>query len=203
MKGIIISNTNTNKREIVPSGTHIARLYQMIHIGTVAWEYNGDQKFSNKVRLTFELPHELRDFGGEEKPMVISKEYTLSMHEKSNLRKDLEMWRGKEFTNKELSQFDLMTMLEQSCNITIIHKTSKTGNEFANIGGLSSLPKGVECPNQINPTFIFNYGDNFNQEWFEDQPEWIKSQIKLTPEYTSKLNEIKFNNSVNDDDLPF
>jgi len=203
MKGIIINSNSNTKREIVPSGTHIARCYQMIHIGTVEWEYNGEQKFSNKVRLTFELPNEMRDFGGEEKPMVISKEYTLSMHEKSNLRKDLELWRGKQFTNEELASFDLMFMLEEECNLTVIHKTSKSGNDFATIGGLSSLPKGVECPPQFNPTFIFNYGDNFNQEWLDEQPEWIQHQIINTPEYTAKLNQIKFKDAVTEDDLPF
>ena len=202
MKGIIVSNNNSTKKEIVPSGTHIARCYQMIHIGTVEWEYNGEQKFSNKVRLAFELPNEMREYNGELKPMVISKEYTLSMHEKSNLRKDLEMWRGKQFTNSELAHFDLMLMLEECCNLTVIHKTTKTGNEYAMIGGLSSLPKGVTCANQINPTFIFNYGENFNQEWLEQQPEWIQHQIKNTPEYENKLNQLKFESSTSDD-IPF
>ena len=188
MKGIVISNNNSNiKREIVPSGTHLARCYQMIHIGTVEWEYNGEQKFSNKVRLTFELPNEMREFSGEQKPMVISKEYTLSMHEKSNLRKDLEMWRGKQFTNKELASFDLMLMLEESCNLTVIHKTTKAGNEYATIGGLSSLPKGIECPNQFNPTFIFNYGENFNQDWLDEQQEGFEHQKKKTPKNEKKI----------------
>jgi hypothetical protein len=199
MKGIIVGNNNSTKKEIVPSGTHIARCYSMIHIGTVEWEYNGEQKFSNKVRLTFELPNEMREFSGEQKPMVISKEYTLSMHEKSNLRKDLEMWRGKQFSYNELAHFDLMLMLEECCNLTVIHKTTKAGNEYAMIGGLSSLPKGIECTNQINPTFIFNYGENFNQEWLEEQPEWIQNQIKNTPEYENKINQIKYKSSTADD----
>ena len=199
MKGIIVGNNNSTKKEIVPSGTHIARCYSMIHIGTVEWEYNGEQKFSNKVRLTFELPNEMREFSGEQKPMVISKEYTLSMHEKSNLRKDLEMWRGKQFSYNELAHFDLMLMLEECCNLTVIHKTTKAGNEYAMIGGLSSLPKGIECTSQINPTFIFNYGENFNQEWLEEQPEWIQNQIKNTPEYENKINQIKYKSSTADD----
>ena len=44
MKGIIISGSNTIKREIVPSGTHIAVCYSMIHIGNVEWEYQGEKK---------------------------------------------------------------------------------------------------------------------------------------------------------------
>ena len=153
MKGIIASGSAETKREIVKAGTHIATCYSMIHIGTVEWEYQGEKKWSNKVKLTFELPNEMRDFGGEQKPMVISKEYTISLHEKSNLR------------------------------LSIIHKTSKGGNEFAQIGNVSAPMNGMEIPEQINETFIFNYEDNFNQEWLDKQPSWIKDQIIASTEY--------------------
>ena len=202
MKGIVVTGNNESKREIVPSGTHIARCYSMIHIGTVEWEYQGEKKYSNKLRVTFELPHELRDFGGEEKPMVISKEYTLSLHEKSNLRRDLEGWRGKSFTNQELNSFDITDVLGSSCNISIIHKTSKSGNEFAQIGSISGISKGTKCPDQINESFIFNYEDNFNEDWLEQQPEWIQDQIKNTDEYKSKMNQKKFQDTPTDD-MPF
>ena len=192
-KGIIAAYGGSEKREIVPAGTHIARCYSMIHIGTVEWEWQGEIKESNKVKIAFELPNEMRDFGGEEKPMVISKEYTISLHEKSNLRRDLETWRGKEFTTKELSSFDITNLLEKCCNISIVHKMSKGGKQFANIGGISALAKGVECPEQFNPTFVFNYEDNFNEEWLDGQPEWIQEQIKSTPEYKNKTNKTKEN----------
>lgn len=201
MKGIIIKGNTETKREIVPSGTHIARCYSMIHIGTVEWEWQGETKYSNKIRLSFELPNEMRDFGGEDKPMVISKEYTLSLHEKSNLRRDLEGWRGKVFNSKELSSFDITNLISKECNISIIHKTSKSGNEFAQIGSISALAKGTEAPKQINESFIFNYEDNFNEEWLELQPEWIKEQIKNTDEYNNKMNQKKLNDSI--DDMPF
>ena len=202
MKGIIVSGNTENKREIVPSGTHIARCYSMIHIGTVEWEYNGETKYTNKVRLTFELPHEMRDFSGEDKPMVISKEYTLSLHEKSNLRRDLEGWRGKSFTNQELNSFDITDVLGSSCNISIIHKTSKSGNEFAQIGSISGMSKGTQCPEQFNESFVFNYEDNFDSEWIEQQPEWVQDQIKNTDEYKSKMNQKKFQDDSMDD-IPF
>ena len=194
MKGILATGNNETKREIVPSGTHIARCYSMIHIGTVEWEWQGETKHSDKIRLSFELPNEMRDFGGEEKPMVISKEYTLSLHEKSNLRRDLEGWRGKSFTKEELNRFDVTNLLGKSCNVSIIHKNSKSGNEFAQIGSISGISKGTKCPEQINESFIFNYEDNFNAEWLEQQPDWIQDQIKGTDEYKSKIKT---------DDIPF
>ena len=189
MKGIIVTSSN-QKKEIVPAGTHFARCYSMIHIGVVEWEFQGEKKFNNKVRLTWELPYEMRDFGGEQKPLVISKEYTLSMHEKSNLRKDLEMWRGKVFTNKELGDFDVTDLLGKTCNISVIHKVAKNGNEFAQVGGVSAIQKGVEVLEQFNPTFIFNYGYHFNLDWLDSQPEWIQEQIKSSEDYQYKINEL-------------
>ena len=189
MKGIIVTSSN-QKKEIVPAGTHFARCYSMIHIGVVEWEFQGEKKFNNKVRLTWELPYEMRDFGGEQKPLVISKEYTLSMHEKSNLRKDLEMWRGKVFTNKELGSFDVTDLLGKTCNISVIHKVAKNGNEFAQVGGVSAIQKGVEVLEQFNPTFIFNYGDHFDLDWLDMQPEWIQEQIKSSEDYQYKINEL-------------
>ena len=189
MKGIIVTSSN-QKKEIVPAGTHFARCYSMIHIGVVEWEFQGEKKFNNKVRLTWELPYEMRDFGGEQKPLVISKEYTLSMHEKSNLRKDLEMWRGKVFTNKELGDFDVTDLLGKTCNISVIHKVAKNGNEFAQVGGVSAIQKGVEVLEQFNPTFIFNYGYHFDLDWLDSQPEWIQEQIKSSEDYQYKINEL-------------
>jgi len=202
MKGILATGNTETKREIVPSGTHIARCYSMIHIGTVEWEWQGETKYSNKIRVTFELPHEMREFSGEQKPMVISKEYTLSLHEKSNLRRDLEGWRGKSFDSKELAHFDITNLISKECNISVIHKTSKSGNEFAQIGSISGMSKGTECPKQFNDSFIFNYEDNFNEDWIEQQPEWIKDQIKGTDEYKNKMNQKKFQDTPTDD-MPF
>ena len=202
MKGIIVSGSAKTKREIVPSGTHIARCYSMIDIGTVEWEWQGETKYTHKVRLSFELPNEMRDFGGEEKPMVIEKEYTKSLHEKANLRKDFESWRGKSFSIAELKSFDLTSVLGAPCNISIIHETNKKGNEFAKIGGISSMTKGSKSPEQFNESFIFNYEDNFNEEWLENQPEWMQDKIKGTDEYKSKMNQKKFQDTPTDD-MPF
>ena len=53
MKGILASGNTETKREIVPSGTHIARCYSMIHIGTVEWEYQGEKKSEQRNLIGF------------------------------------------------------------------------------------------------------------------------------------------------------
>ena len=181
---MIKAKQKESKREKVPSGTHIARCYEMIHIGTVTWEYLGEVKETDKVRITFELPAEMRQFNEEEmQPMVISKEYTLSMHEKANLRKDLESWRGKSFTDAEARDFDITNLIGVPCSLGVIHRENKNGNVYANISSLSGLPKGVDAPAQINPNSILDYNENWSAEKFESLPDWIKDQMKLTPEY--------------------
>ena len=49
--------------EAVPAGTHVARLYQIIHVGTSSFEFKGEMKSSDKIRLTFELKGEMWEFG--------------------------------------------------------------------------------------------------------------------------------------------
>src|SRR5688572_24954203 len=96
-----ITAQNSGKTfELVPAGNHIARCFQMIEIGTMTEEVMGKPKKLYKVRVTWELPAEQKVFDEAKgsQPFSISKKYTLSMHEKSNMRKDLESWRGKGFT---------------------------------------------------------------------------------------------------------
>ena len=130
----IVAKQKESKREQVPSGTHIARCFSMVHIGTTTWEYLGETKETDKVRISFEIPGEMRVFSEDqgEQPMVIDKEYTLSMHEKANLRKDLESWRGKTFSDKEAREFDILNLIGIPCSLGVIHKDTK-GQDLLNL----------------------------------------------------------------------
>ena len=181
----ITATTTGAKRELIPAGNYIARCYSMIHIGTVTEEIMGEKKTLNKCRITWELPTELRVFSDDkgEQPMVISKEYTLSMHEKANLRRDLESWRGKAFTEEQAAKFDITKLLGVPCMLNIIHKTTKAGNDFATISNISPLPKGFNCPDQVNQNFEFNFEDKYSDEVLESFPDFIKNKIKSSEEY--------------------
>lgn len=214
----MINATNTGvKRELIPAGNYPARCYSMIHIGTVEENIMGEYKRMNKVRITWELPTELRVFKEEkgEQPMVISQEFTLSMNEKANLRKFLESWRGKGFTEDEAKSFDITNLLGVPCMLSVIHKTTKKGNEFETISSVASMPKGMECPEQINPNFEFNYDDKFDAQALESFPDFIKDKMKSSEEFKRLLmpenTEVKENNEYGmepagpeeTNDLPF
>jgi hypothetical protein len=207
----IIAKNNSTPREPIPSGNYIARCYQMIEIGTVTEFISGSAKTMRKVRIGWELPEELRVFKQEngEQPLVVSKEYTLSMNEKSNLRKDLKSWRGKDFTDVEAESFDITKLLGIPCMLNIIHKPSKKDSSrvYEEIAGITSLPKGVKCPPQINDTFELNY-ESFDTELFNTLPDFIKQKMQGSVEYAAMKNPHVRNMEPADvtepfDDLPF
>lgn len=188
---IIAKSSGSAPRELIEAGNYIARCYQMLHIGTNEETIMGEKKILNKVRIGWELPLELKVFNEErgEQPLVISKEFTLSMHEKSGLRAALKAWRGKDFTDVEAEAFDITKLLGVPCMLNIIHKPSKKDATkiYEEISGITPIPKGMTCPAQINPNMELSF-DSFNQELFDKLPDFIKDKIKTSEEYKQMKN---------------
>lgn len=176
---------NKTPRELIPADNYMATCYQMIYIGTVPEEYQGEQKQVPKVLLTWEIPAIMKVYKEERgpEPAVITKEFSFSMGEKANLRKFLSNWRGKAFTNDEAAAFDIAVLLGQPCMLNVIHKTSeKSGNSYQDVGSASRLPSGIPAPQKINPSLEFDVRD-WNQEKFDKLPEWLQNKIKTSDEY--------------------
>jgi len=209
---IATSNGSGTNYEPIATGNYPARCYSMIHIGTVEEVILGTQKTLNKVRITWELPTELKVFKEEngEQPHVISKEFTLSMHEKATLRNYLKNWRGKDFSEEEAKSFDIEKLIGAPCMLNITHKKSKDGTKtYAEIGSISTMPKGFPCPEQINPSFVWTY-ENFDSEKFNLLPDFLKTKMVNSVEYKQLVSggqEIEVKETINDsqesDDLPF
>ena len=149
--------------EPVPEGTHKARCFQVIDLGTQPGsKMYPDHK--HKVRIVWELPDEKIEIEGEQKPMTIGNEYTMSLHEKANLRRDLESWRGKVFTDDELGGFDIAKLLGVPCLMTVVHKQSGD-KTYANIKGVMGMPeiyRGDMQP-QFNKSVHYQLEDGENE----------------------------------------
>lgn len=206
---IIATNESTGNFKLIPAGNYIARCYSMIHIGTVNEVFKGESKQLNKVRLSWETPTETTVFKEDkgEQPFSISKEFTLSLHEKATLRKFLESWRGKSFTEDEAKRFDISKLLGVPCMVNVIHKLSNTGKTYAEISSVSAMPKGVVCPDQINKSIIFSISQ---PDWdvFDMMPDFLKEKIKSSSEYKAiqRPDDIETpseHREESTDDLPF
>lgn len=211
---MILTNSNSQKRDIIPSGSYPARCISMIDIGTIPYEWQGEKKSRTVIRLKFELPTLTKVFSPDkgEQPYVIERQFTKSLHEKSALLPFLNNWRGKALTPDDCQSFDLSKLLEAECMLSIVHN-SVGDKTYANIGGISTLPKGLECPSQFNHSFIWDYNDNFNADAITSDndfiPSWLQETVKSSSEWrmknlinTDTITEDDMNNEQ-PDDLPF
>ena len=104
--------------EPIPEGTHVAVCSAVASLGLQEGYQNSKPK--QQIIIRFEFPA-LRD---GDKPRVKWQFYTNSLNSKANLRRDLEGWRDKGFTKEELEGFDVRSVLEDPCRISIIHDHS-------------------------------------------------------------------------------
>lgn len=191
-------------RILAPEGTHIARLVRLLHIGTIPEEYMGEQKEMNKVDFSFELLEETHVFkdGEEAKPFVVSKEFTLSMGEKANLRKFIEGMTGKAMKQEEANEFDVESLLGKSCLIVIKHKTSKAGNAYTDISTASPLMKGQVAKEAFNTPKLLTF-TSWDQAYFESLPEFIKEKVVSSKEYQAQFGKYDSLDEIKPEDVPF
>ena len=213
-KMIIAKQTSSGSDfKLPPAGSFLARLYRIIDIGTQTTEWMGKKKMQRKIIAMFELHGEDNDGQplqtAEGKPLIVSKRYTLSLDEKATLRKDLEAWRGKAFTQEELDGFNLEVLLGKCCMVSITHSTYD-GKEYANIDGISQVPAALKKlgePVGVNELMIFTL-EPFDQDKFNKLSEGMQGVIKKSAEYrnTFEPNSAPVSSAPSelmDDDIPF
>jgi hypothetical protein len=207
------SSNSTSEFKLPPAGSFLARLYRIIDIGTQTTEWMGKRKMQRKIIAMFELHGEDNDGQplqtAEGKPLIVSKRYTLSLDEKATLRKDLEAWRGKAFTQAELDGFNLEVLLGKYCMVSVTHSTYD-GKEYANIAGISQVPSALKKlgePKGVNELMIFTL-DPFDQDKFSKLSEGMQGVIKKSAEYRNTFEPnappvTSAPSELIDDDIPF
>ena len=208
---MIISDTQKDFK-IAPAGLHMARLYSIIDLGHQSVEWSGETKIMHKVVLTFELHGD--DNEGkplktdDNKPLIVSKRYTVSLGDQATLRKDLESWANKKMSASDRVNFDLKNLLDKFCMVNISH--SEDG-KYANIAGISPIPSALKnaVPNGINPINHFWLYD-YDQAKFDALPKYYREKIMESSEYRGskkKVEEVdgfpKSLADIPDDEVPF
>jgi len=214
---IASEGSNKKKSTPIPAGMYPAVCYAACDRGT-----HHDERFDKDKRevvLIFEVPGVRIDIekDGVTKslPRAISKTYTVSLHEKANMRKDLQGWRGRPFTLEELKGFKLENVVGKPCLLNLV--PSECG-KYTNIGGINPLMAGMEAPKQENPSTYFSFDDcvdGVEPAWPEGMPNWIVDIAKESDEYRSLIAGIDATTSTatapepdpddagDDEDIPF
>jgi len=190
--GLMAKNNEGPEREPIPEGLYLGVCYLIADLGTHTDErWNKDIR---KVQIGWEIPelppieYQDKDTGERiSRRQAVWKRYTLSLHEKAALRKHLESWRGKAFTQDELYGFDLQKVLGASCQLQIIHNTSdKSGKVYANVANVIQVPKGTTAVEVKNELQWFSFDELLSGQVSEITPgipEWMQNVIKESHEW--------------------
>lgn len=171
----IYATNEAKEYEKIEPGNYAAVCVQMVEIGTVMEEIQGKKKKMKKVWLRWETPDDVREDG---EPFLLSKEYTLSMNEKATLRKDLNSWRGKPFTEEEARRFDITILVGKPCMLNIVHNEKG----YANISAVTSVPKNLTISASKTQKNVLSY-DSWNEEVFKALPEFVRNKMVKSDEY--------------------
>jgi hypothetical protein len=201
---------------VTPAGTFVARCCQVIYLGQHEETYMGKPKgLVPKLRVAFELPTELHDFGqGKQEPFLIGREYSLYLNDNATLRKHAESWRGEKYTPAALEKFDPRRFIGQPALINIVHNNKPDGKKVAKIENVSQLVKGMICPPAVLEPIVYSVLEGQQAPNFAKLPDWIKEKCMKcfewrpqTPEEHAAEEESAgtpvAENAPPDDDRPF
>lgn len=188
MASLIIKEQMKTKEKILPrSGSHIARAYAVIDLGTRETGFTdseGRPKRLREILIYWELPGSKHIFKKEkgEQPLVVKKKFTYNFGKEATLRKTLENWRGKAFTEEELNKgYDLKNILNTPALISLTENEYK-GEKYMKVASVSPLAEGMHCPPLVNKAMIFSL-EEFHAPIYQDLYSWQKEEIGKSDEF--------------------
>ena len=119
-----------------PEGLHHAVCVDVIDLGVLQTTW-GDK---HKVRIVWQVEEEHPETG---KRFDVRKHYSLSLHTKATLRKDLESWRGRKFSETELGGFDLERLIGANCQVQVVQDITDESKVYANVQAVVPPPKAT------------------------------------------------------------
>lgn len=136
---------------------------------------------SNQILLAFDIPDVTIEVDGVDKPRQLSKRYTYSTNTKGNLYKLLCSWLNKKFSEDELGELDLFSLLGRGCQVQVTLKEDGKHNDIANV---MALPRGMKTPESANPYLSYDIDeDGFTGEKRDALPEWVRGIIERSEQY--------------------
>jgi hypothetical protein len=137
--------TDNGPKELPAEGKHQAVCAQVHTLGYQ--EFKGQVSYSPKCVFLFELDEKMKGGQMAGKPFIISERHAQYMGKPgkpSDLRKFLEKWKGKDYTEDEAKATNIKKCEGVPCSLMIIHDKKDDGTPYARIASISkrdtSLP---------------------------------------------------------------
>ena len=128
----LIINEKTQTTNLAPNGLQPAVCVDVRDLGTIETKFGDKQMILMVFELAATNEHSDR--------YLLQKRYTKSLHQKSNLRADLERWRGRSFQKKTLARgFNLEKVIGVPAMVYIEHRETDRGT-WAHIDSILPAP---------------------------------------------------------------
>src|SRR5512137_975588 len=126
-------------------GIHPAVCVDVIDLGLVETEFQGQKRLVNKVRVVFETEQK----NEEGKNCIVTKTFTASLHPKAKLAEFLGKWRGRPVVPGE--SIDLAKLIGACCTVVISHQKNMVGRTYASIDAVSKPTKRLVASGGYDP----------------------------------------------------
>ena len=133
---VLQCNDNSNFT-LHATGIWPAVCVDVVNLGLVWTEFQGNRKLVRKVKLVFET----EAVGDDGKRGIVTKNFTASLHPKAKLAEFLGKWRGRPVVPGE--NIDLKKVLGASCTLVLSHQQSMAGRTYVSIDAVSKPTKRV------------------------------------------------------------
>lgn len=128
-----------------PEGIHPAICVDVIDLGLVETEFQGQKRMVNKVKVVFESEQKTEDGVN----CSVSKNFTASLHPKAKLAEFLGKWRGRPVVPGET--IDLGKLIGACCTLVISHQQNLVGRTYASIDAVSKPTKKIKASGYYDP----------------------------------------------------
>jgi hypothetical protein len=176
-----------------------ARCLSIIDLGT-----HMDERYGKSKRL-IRLVWESSELMSDGRPFTIGQRFTLSLHEKAQLRAMLAGWLGKAFDADAATAaggFDLSGLLGKAAFINVAHTPD---GKYANVKTVNPLPKGMVCPDLVGEPMLYDVNAH-DPELFAKLGKKTQEMILASEERSGKQAGAKSGEPVgkfNDSEIPF
>ena len=211
----VIKDSGGGDFEGHPAGVFASRCIRIVDLGTQDETFEGKPKKQRKVIFFFETSEMMTQGELAGKPFIMNREFSVSLGEKATLRKCLESWRGRKFTQVELDGFDIVNVINKPLMLNIVAYTKGNKKEGVKIDAMMPLPGGMSAAKAVSEMFHFSLYDDTGEcvkpldtENYRKLGKFWQGKIAESPEYKQAVSGIKAEQMAGDmadmeDEIPF
>lgn len=197
MSDTITARGSDSKFKPHPVGQFVGQCVDTIDLGEKVSDYPGTPSYLAPVCALVFRTGERNEETGEF--IDIAREFTVSMGDKSNLKKFLEQWRGKAYTKEQVDAGVPLDKLTGNHGLlTIAHRVSAKQRTYANITACVGVPKQMAKD-------VEHYDDYVRPDyWATKKKEYADAAAKFRGATPAQESD-DFPDALADeeDDLPF